>query len=97
MKRCPKIGDRVRYKGGLVVGPCTGVVTAIYEKDTWSDDVDWDDPDVEPGVNTFPTGIASEEHWSVAMKCDTRPSPWCYGDDLVFAPEVKRLSPIKGG
>lgn len=47
MNRCPKIGDRVSYPGCFDeegrpyhVGPCTGTVTAIYEKDVWPDDID---------------------------------------------------------
>jgi hypothetical protein len=101
MKQCPKIGDRVRYPGCFDedghpyhVGPCVGTVTAIYPRDTWADDVDWDDDDTEPGVNTFPTGVAPESKWNVAVKCDERPNPWCYGDDLVFAPAVEDLQKL---
>jgi hypothetical protein len=89
MNRCPKIGDRVRYKGGLVVGPCTGTVLRIYERDTWAEDIDWDAPDVIPGETIHPIGLAPERDWQIAMKCDERPSPWCYGDDLVFAPQSR--------
>lgn len=80
MNKCPKIGDRVRYPGRVHVGPCVGTVTAIYE------DYIWDD------INDRPTHkLAPEREWSVAIKCDTRPSPWAYGDDLVFAPCVGDL------
>lgn len=95
MRRAPAIGDRVRYKGGLVVGPCTWIVLHVYERDQWADDIDWDDPDLEPGINVFPIGIAPESEWSVRFKCDSRPEPWCYGDDLIFAPQVADLMPIK--
>ena len=101
MNHCPKIGGRVRYPGCFDecgrpyhVGPCVGTVTAVYERDTWGDNVDWDDPDVEPGVNVFPTGRAPENQWHVAVKCDERPVPWPYGDDLVFAPSVGDLIDI---
>lgn len=95
MDKCPKIGDRVRYAGAGHVGPCTGTVLRIYENDVWDDDnIDWDDDDVIPWVTVFPIGRAPESEWQVALKCDNRPTPWCYGDDLVFAPSVSDLSPI---
>jgi hypothetical protein len=80
MTKCPKVGSRVRFKGNLVVGPCTGTVLRIYEHDEWPE--------------SFPTGLAPESDWSVRLKCDKRPTPWCYGDDLVFAPSVSDLSPL---
>lgn len=48
-----------------------------------------------PGRTVRPTGIAPENEWQVAMRCDERPTPWPYGDDLMFAPEVSMLSPLR--
>jgi hypothetical protein len=40
MDRAPKIGARVRFKGNMVTGPCTGVVEKIYKEYRYPDDTD---------------------------------------------------------
>ena len=93
MKKAPKIGDRVCYPGVRNhVGPCTGTIEAIYTNDIWPDDVDWENDDVIPGVTVKPLGIDPDErNWHVRFRCDERPNPWPYGDDLLFAPSVGEI------
>ena len=96
METAPKIGQRVRYLGKENhVGPCTGTVIRVYPNDVWDEDLDWSDDDLEPGVNVFPIGRDHERNWQVAFKCDERPSPWPYGGDLLFAPSVSEIHPIR--
>lgn len=97
MKRCPKIGDRVRYPGGTVVGPCTGIVTAIYEQNAYDsalyDDamsID-DEQDYYHALRRACIGLAPESEWQVAVKVDIKPEKWCYGESDTFAPEVREL------
>jgi hypothetical protein len=83
MQRAPKVGERVRYSGGLVVGPCTGVVYKIYPAYRWDDDLEvatWD--------------LLPESEWSVGVTVDQIPDKWPYGSDGRFAPEVSDLGPI---
>ena len=80
MDRVPPIGSRVRYAGSLVVGPCVGVVVAVYPSDEWNDALD------------KPTGrFLPEREWHVAMRPDKRPALWCYGNNDTFAPQVSKL------
>lgn len=81
MKACPKVGDRVKFKGNIVVGPCTGVVERIFKQEEWEDDDD--------GIDIRPTGrMMPEKNWHVAVKVDAIPEKWCYDERGVFAPEV---------
>jgi hypothetical protein len=86
MNRCPKIGDRVRYKGGLTTGPCEGVVRAIYESEEWDKEAD------------RPMGkLAPESEWAVGVEVDPLPAKWCYPKTNRFAPSVKDVEIVKGG
>lgn len=92
MKRCPKIGQRVRYvpsEKHTTVGECVGVVTKIYKTHAyaWADDDPRWDGDENPPV----TGFRDESEWHVAMRPEQKPSPWCYGEQNEFAPQVKNL------
>jgi hypothetical protein len=97
MNKCPKIGDRVRYIGGLVVGPCTGTITAIYKKDDYDPDLlddamEFDDDETYfAALRRARRGIAAESEWQVGLKVDVKPAKWCYGKSESFAPEVKDL------
>lgn len=90
MDKAPAIGTRVRYKGGLAVGPCSGVVHAIYPKEIYPDDFDWEN---EEGVPA-PIGMAPERDWHVGMTVDLPlPEPFAYGHNggRRFAPPVSDL------
>ena len=96
MNKCPKIGDRVRYVGGLVVGPCTGVVTHIYkniayDQDILDDAMDSDEDEWFAALRRAERGLRPESEWQVTLKVDQKPEKWCYGKDDRFAPEVKDL------
>ncbi len=97
MNRAPKVGDRVRYVGGVVTGPCVGTVEAIYKKELWPDDF-YDDPDAVAGVTHKPTGLAPEKDWHVRMRVDELPERWPYGGasgtDNIFAPAVASLRKV---
>lgn len=80
MRRCPKLGDRVRYLGGSVVGPCVGTVVAIYPA------FEGDAFDGRPTGKTLP-----EAEWHVGVRVDAVPERWCYGDSERFAPAVASL------
>ena len=88
MNKAPNIGDRVRFAGNGVVGPCVGTVTRIFKEHRYPDDFDWDSDE-----NPRSIGFKSEREWHVAMKPDRRPSPWAYGDSDTFAPEVADIEP----
>lgn len=83
MRRCPKVGDRVRYPGSIVVGACEGTVVAIY-------------PQFEPDAfEGRPTGkLLPEAQWHVGVRVDRVPVPWCYDDSDRFAPAVAVLRPV---
>jgi hypothetical protein len=86
MNKAPKVGSRARYPGGLVVGPCVGVVTKIYPKHEWDDDKS----DYWNAVNGKPL---PESEWSVSFKPDVLPEKWCYVGCDKFAPSVSDLEP----
>jgi hypothetical protein len=86
MNRCPKIGDRVKYPGGLVVGQCVGVVTKIYVKHEW-------DEDQSDRWNALYGKPLPEREWHVAMRPDVIPVKWAYTGSVVFAPTVDDLEP----
>lgn len=79
MNKCPKIGDRVRYKGANHVGPCEGVVTAIYPTFEWDEETELE------GARK------PEREWHVGMKPDVKPDPWVYVNSDTFAPSVAEL------
>jgi len=84
MSKCPKVGDVVSYAGAVHVGPCKGVVTAIYPTFEWDEERD------RPTTATLP-----EREWHVGMKPDALPSPWCYTGSDTFAPAVSALKLIR--
>jgi hypothetical protein len=79
VNKCPKIGDRVAYRGSGSVGPCVGVVTAIYKTYEWDSERERDGP------------VRPESEWHVGMKPDTLPDVWCYTSSDRFAPCVATL------
>lgn len=89
MKHAPKVGDRLRFVGNSVVGPCVGTVLKIYRSYRHPADWDWDRDDPPPRI-----GLAPEWEWHVAFKPDALPDPWCYVDNDKFAPCVCDLEPI---
>jgi hypothetical protein len=96
VNKCPKIGTRVRYIGGLVVGPCTGTVTAIYEtidydQDILDDHTEDDDAGWFAALRRANRGLRPQSEWHVGLKVDAKPEKWCYGESDSFAPEVKDL------
>jgi len=88
MKRCPKIGDRVRYPGGAVVGACKGVVVRIYPSYTF-------DIDKSDRWNARHGKPLPESQWHVAMRPDALPAKWAYVGNDMFAPEVGKLEPAQ--
>lgn len=91
MNRLPKIGERVRFKGSRVVGPCTGTVRQHYEEYRYPKGADWDSDDAPA-----PIGLAPVEQWSVSVVVDEIPTPWPYGGRNSFAPNVSELEAISG-
>lgn len=87
MRKCPKIGDRVRYKGSLAVGPCVGAVTKIYIQYTW-------DNDKSDSWNALHGAPLAEFEWHVAMRPDVLPERWAYKGNDTFAPQVADLAKI---
>jgi hypothetical protein len=97
MNKCPKIGDRVRFVGHEVVGPCTGTVEKIYQTHYYDEDeldaaLDGDD---DMAIRRARRELKPQSEWHVALKVDAKPEPWCYGESTSFAPEVKDLEKIK--
>lgn len=86
MKRAPKVGDRVKYAGGLVVGPCVGVVEHVYINYTF----DEDRSDEWNALNGKPL---PEKEWAIRMKPDVLPAKWCYSGSDAFAPRVAEVEP----
>lgn len=82
MDICPQIGHRVSFAGSTLVGPCVGVVTAIYPTYDWDDDY------------LIERGVRPESDWQVCFHPDVLPTPWCYSDQDSFAPSVSDLSPV---
>lgn len=84
MKRCPKIGQRVKFIGNSVNGPCTGIVTAIYKAEEWDLEKD------------RPTGrLLPESQWSVCLEVDVLPQLWCYIDCNKITPQVQYLQRVR--
>lgn len=88
MMKCPKLGDRVLYKGGPMVGRCVGIVTAIYPSTEW-------DENKSDAWNALYGKPLPESLWRVAMKPDELPKKWSYPDNDKFAPKVADLKPAK--
>lgn len=90
MDRIPEIGTRVSYPGGLVVGPCTGTVRAIYPAHDPAPGYEWEDEEVVWIKARF-----DPERWKVSMEVDELPEKWCYGELKFFAPAIADIEPIK--
>ena len=84
MRTAPKIGQRVRFKGSCVVGPCAGTVEKIYVHHTF----DESQTDEWNAVHGKPL---PESQWHVRFKPDRLPELWCYQGSDVFAPQVADL------
>lgn len=86
MKKAPKVGQRVRFKGSVVVGPCVGVIEKIYVRHTFNEEMsdEWN------ALNGVPL---PESEWHVRMKPDLLPELWCYAGNDCFAPPVSDLEP----
>ena len=83
MNKCPKVGDRVSFAGANHVGPCVGVVTAIYPQYGWDEELDREGD------------LLPEREWHVSMKPDVLPVPWCYVGHDKFAPRVSELRRVE--
>ena len=86
MKKAPKVGQRVRFKGNSAIGTCVGVVEKIYVGHTFNEEMS----DRWNALNGKPL---PEEEWHVKMRPDVLPERWCYVGQDVFAPEVAELEP----
>lgn len=98
MRKCPRVGERVRFVGNLVVGPCTGVVEKIYQTVAYDEaqldaaqELD-EDREYYAALRRAERGLKPESEWHVSLKVDVKPEKWCYGDYDKFAPEVKELA-----
>ena len=87
MKRCPKVGSRVRYPGGPTIGPCVGVVVRIFVKHDFNEDR-------SDAWNAMNAKALPEDQWHVAMKPDVLPEKWCYTGNDKFAPMVADLTAV---
>jgi len=87
MKRAPKVGQRVKFNGSVVVGPCVGVVEKVYVHHTFNEDMsdEWNARNGKP---------LPESEWHVRMRPDTLPERWCYTGNDVFAPSVSDVEPV---
>ena len=81
MKKAPKVGQRISFKGSSVVGPCSGVVEKVYVHYTFDEDMSdqWNARNGKP---------LPEAQWHVRMRPDDLPQQWCYTGQDVFAPQV---------
>lgn len=93
MDTAPKVGQRVRYSEVCFPGEryeetrtVTGTVTRVYQK---HDDVFDDEAEF---VRRGP--LLPPSRWKAAVKVDTKPNWWAYGDRDEFAPGVAELEPI---
>ena len=87
MKRCPKIGDRVRVAANCVRGACEGTVHAIYPSYEWDESDDHE---------KFPHVAEPESEWSVGVTVDKVPAIWPYPSTNKVAPSVRSCSLIRG-
>jgi len=87
MNKAPKVGQRVRFNGSSVVGPCVGVVDRIYVHHTFDEDRsdEWNARNGKP---------LPESEWHVRMRPDTLPERWCYTGNDAFAPSVSDVEPV---
>ena len=86
MRKAPKVGQRVKFNGSSVVGPCVGVVEKVYVHHTFNEDMsdEWNARNGKP---------LPESEWHVRMRPDTLPERWCYTGNDVFAPSVSDVEP----
>lgn len=84
MRKCPKIGDRVKLKVGHRYGELVGRIYAIYK--THDDRYDEAIDEVIPGP------LRIEATWHVGFEVEgSLPSNWAYIGGNRFAPEVGEL------
>ena len=83
MDKCPAVGQRVRFVGNLVIGPCTGVVKHIYPSYQWEGDI--------RGAVIPADRLCPESEWHVRLLVDEIPAEWCYRKDGIFSPLVSEL------
>lgn len=84
MRNAPFIGQRVRFAGSSVVGPCSGVIEKVYVKHTFNEDE-------SDAWNARNGKRLPESQWHACMRPDTLPAQWCYQGSDVFAPQVADL------
>lgn len=93
MDRMPEIGERVKYKGSSVVGPCVGVVRAIYPSHVPAPGQDEDDDGCR-----YVQGLFDPEHWSVAVEVEGElPELFVYPNTNRFAPTISDIETAEGG
>jgi hypothetical protein len=91
MNRIPKIGERVRYEGSSVVGPCIGIVKRIYPALDPAPGQDESDDDCRYVKAPF-----DPERWQVAMEVEgDLPSPFVYPNTKQFAPAINEIEPVQ--
>lgn len=88
MNRMPRIGERVIYAGGTCVGPCVGVVRAIYPSHVPAPGHDEDDEDCQ-----YIQGLFDPKHWHVSFEVEGNlPKPFVYNGNK-FAPTISDIEP----
>lgn len=89
MERLPNIGERVRYKGSSVVGPCVGTVARIYPAHDPAPGHDESDDDCR-----FVQAPFDPERWAVSFEIEGElPTPFVYPDTRSFAPRISDIEP----
>jgi phage baseplate assembly protein gpV len=91
MNRLPKIGERVAFSGSSVVGPCVGVVKAIYPSHVPAPGQDEEDDDCR-----YVQGPFDPEHWHVGVEVEgDLPTPFVYTGARRFAPAIANIEPAQ--
>lgn len=89
MDRLPKIGERVRFAGNTVVGPCVGTVTRIYPSHVPAPGQDEEDDNCR-----YIQGPFDPEKWRVALGVEGElPTPFVYPNTKSFSPSINDIEP----
>ncbi len=87
MNRLPEIGERVRFRGSSVVGPCVGIVRRIYPSHVPAPGQDEDDENCR-----YVRGPFDPQHWSVAFEVEGElPTLFVYPDTNTFSPSISEI------
>lgn len=89
MDNLPKIGERVKFAGSSIVGPCTGIVRRIYPSHVPAPGQDEDDENCR-----YVQGPFDPEHWHVSFEVEGEmPTPFVYTETRCFAPTIAEIQP----